>query len=83
MQKVLKYCKSHSGFQDIINDQTLRKKKYNDTQVLISGEINFVKCLEMGDIEGGSFDHFQLQTMGEPFPVTVARFPLVPPEWMF
>ncbi len=31
-----------SGFQEIITNQTISKKVYNDTQGLISGKINFI-----------------------------------------
>jgi len=40
-----------SGFQEIINSQTISKKIFNDTQGLISGEINFTNESELSFME--------------------------------
>lgn len=40
-----------SGFQDIINSRFVKKKAYNDTQGLISGEINFIDDSELAFME--------------------------------
>ena len=40
-----------SGFQEIIANQTIRKKTYNDTQGLILGEIDFTNESQLSFME--------------------------------